>query len=140
MRMTHTSIPSERRNHKNTRLPIVYWDHHPPSLLTLPFNLHQHPPPTHSHRRKSFQSLPSPLTIIPLRLQIPRHLTLDAINMSALPAPHIEFLRRIIHVFATATPPGGDVVLVGRDAGAGEVEFLGPALVAPVVGIGGHLG
>lgn len=60
--------------------------------------------------------------------------------MSALPAPNIEFLRRIIHVFAAATPPGGGVVLVGRDARTGEVEFLGPALIAPVVGVGGHLG
>lgn len=60
--------------------------------------------------------------------------------MLTLSAPNIEFLRRIIHVFAATTPPGGDVVLVGRDAGAGEVEFLGPAVIAPVVGVGGHLG
>lgn len=58
--------------------------------------------------------------------------------MPALPAPNIEFLRRIVHVLAATTPPGGDVVLVGWDAWTGEVEFLGPAVIAPVVGVGGH--
>lgn len=60
--------------------------------------------------------------------------------MLALSAPDVEFLLRVVHVFAATAPPGCDVVFYGREAGAGEVLFFGPALFAPVVWVGGHGG